>query len=121
ALITILGGIAVYIDSFSGYSRLRSEAILWRVRFRGWQVAELARPWPTNAATPRLDAGSVRNAQDLYRTTNIWHAHLSFTREQWNALEFKRIGSMPSFIRPDGMWLLRNPQARRSGVVGVLG
>ncbi len=53
------GGIAVYIDSFSGYSRLRSEAILWSVRFWGWwQVAEVARPWPTNAATPRLDASS---------------------------------------------------------------
>src|SRR5436190_17283315 len=33
ALITIPGGIAVYIDSFSGYSRLRSEAIFRSVRF----------------------------------------------------------------------------------------
>src|SRR5207237_568763 len=40
-LIAILGGITVYIDSFSGYSRLRSEAILWSVRFWGWRVAEL--------------------------------------------------------------------------------
>ncbi|HXJ74487.1 MAG TPA: sigma-70 family RNA polymerase sigma factor, partial [Candidatus Dormibacteraeota bacterium] len=121
-LIAIPGGIAVYIDSFSGYSRLRSEGILWAVRFLGWwQVAERARPWPTNAATPRLDASALRNAQDLYRTTNIWHAHLSFTREQWKALELKRIGPMPNFFRPDGMPLLRNPQARRSGIVGVLG
>jgi spore coat protein CotH len=120
-LIAILGGIAVYIDSFSGFSRLRSEAVLWRVRFGGWRVAELARPWPTNAATPRLDAASVRNATDLYRTTNIWHAHLRFTLEQWKALEFKRIGPMPNFDRPEGLVLLRNPQARRSGVAGVLG
>src|SRR5687767_15899156 len=28
---------------------------------------------------------------------------------------------MPNFIRPDGMRFLRNPQARRSGVAGVLG
>ena len=120
-LITILGGIAVYIDSLSGYSRLISEFVLWRTRFRGWQVAERARPWPTNAATPRLEASTLRNAQDLYRTTNIWLAHLRFTREQWKALELKRIGPMPNFVRPDGFILLRNPQARRSGSVGVLG
>ena len=121
-LIAITGGIAVCIDSRSGYSRLFSEGILWSTRFLGWwQMAETPRPWPTNAATPRLDASALRNAQDLYRTTNIWHAHLSFTREQWKALELKRIGPMPNFFRPDGMPLLRNPQARRSGVIGVLG
>ena len=120
-LIAILGGIAVYIDSLSGYSRLISEGALWWTRFRGWQVAERVRPWPTNAATPRLDASTLRDAQDLYRTTNIWLAHFSFTREQWKALELKRIGPMPNVSRPDGMMLLRNPQARRSGLVGVLG
>ena len=119
-LIAILGGIAVYIDSRSGYSRLHSEVTLWSMRFWGWQ-AETARPWPTNAATPRLDASRVRNAQDLYRTTNVWLAHLSFAREQWKALDLKRIGPMPNFIRPDGMRHLRNPQARRSGLAGVLG
>lgn len=120
-LIAIPVGIAMYVDSLSGYSRLRSESILWWTRFRGWQVAEKARPWPTHAATPRLDVRSVRNAQDLYCTTNIWHAHLTFTREQWKALEFKRIGPMPNFDRPEGLVFLRNPQARRSGIAGVLG
>lgn len=120
-LIAILGGIAVYIDSLSGSSRLRSEVTLWWVRFRGWQMAEKARPWPTNAATPQFEASRVRNAPDLYRTTKIWLAHLSFTREQWKALELKRIGPMPNFDRPEGLILLRNPQARRSGLLGVLG
>ena len=119
--IAILGGSIVYIDSLSGYSRLRSEFHLWSMRFRGWQVAEKARAWPTSAATPRLDAASVRSAKDLYRTTNIWHAHLTFTREQWKALEFKRIGPMPNFDRPEGLVFLRNPKARRSGIAGVLG
>jgi RNA polymerase sigma factor (sigma-70 family) len=121
-VLAIVGLVAVYIDSRSGYSRLRSESILWSMRFWGWwQVAEVARPWPTNAATPPLDASAVRNAQDLYRTTNIWLAHLRFTREQWKALELKRIGAMPNFFRPDGRRNLRNPKARRSGLVGVLG
>jgi hypothetical protein len=121
-LIAIPVGLAIYIDSRSGYSRLISEAALWSMRFWGWQVAEMARPWPTNVATPRLEASAVRNAQDLYRTTNIWLAHLSFTPEQWKALEFKRIGAMPNFARPDdGRRILRNPKARRSGRAGVLG
>lgn len=112
----------MYIDSLSGYSRLHSEVVLWSVRFWGWwQLTETARTWPTNAATPRLDASALRTPSDLYRTTNIWHAHLSFTREQWKALEFKRIGPMPHFDRPEGLMFVRNPQARRSGVAGVLG
>ena len=57
-LFAILGGIDVSIDSRSGYSRLISEGSLWWVRFNGWRVAEVARPWPTNAATLPLDAGS---------------------------------------------------------------
>jgi RNA polymerase sigma factor (sigma-70 family) len=121
-LIAIPLGIAVFIDSFSDYSRTRSEAILWSVRFWSWwQVPEVAQQWPTNAATPRLDARVLRNASDLYRTTNIWHAHLRFTPKQWKALDVKRIGPIPDFIRPDGMHVLRNPQARRSGVAGSLG
>jgi spore coat protein CotH len=121
-LLTVAGGVAVYLDSFSGYSRLRSEAMLLSMRLLGWwQVAETARPWPTNAATPRLDARALHNAQDLYRVTNIWHAHLSFTLEQWQSLEFKRIGPMPNFDRPEGLIFVPNPQARRSGVAGVFG
>jgi len=121
SLIAILAGTIVCIDSRTGYSRLRSESVLWAVRFWAWSMAEKARPWPTDAAAPRLGAGKIRNAADLYHTTNIWLAHLDFTPEQWKALEFKRIGPMPNFVLLDGMWLLRNPQARRSGLVGVLG
>jgi RNA polymerase sigma factor (sigma-70 family) len=121
-LIATLGGFAWAIDSFPGHSRLESEVILVSVRLWGWwQVPEVTRAWPTDSMAPRLDARTVRNAQDLYRTTNIWLAHLSFTREQWKALDLKRIGPMPNFIRPDGMHHLRNPQARCSGFAGALG
>src|SRR5262249_34188733 len=34
-LLAVVGGIVAYIDSFSGYSRLRSEGILWSVRLLG--------------------------------------------------------------------------------------
>ena len=84
-------------------------------------MAKAARPWPTNAAAPPFDARLIRNAEQLYRTTNIWPVHLAFTREQWKALEPKRIGLLPNFILPDNRILLRNPEARRSGILGVLG
>ncbi len=123
-LLAIVGAIAWHIDARTGHSRLVSELIFWSLRFRVMTdpaLAQRAGPWPANPATPRLDARSVRSAHDLYQTTNIWLAHLSLTREQWRALDPKRIGPMPNFIRPDGMPLLRNPMARRSGIAGVLG
>ena len=120
-LLGILGGIAWRIDARSGHSRLISAFIVWKTRFNVWRVTEPARPWPTDAATPRLNARTVRNARDLYQTTNIWTAHLNFTREQWQALEPKRIDPLPNFLVPGGMILLRNPSARRSGLAGVLG
>jgi len=123
-LLAIMGGIAWHISSLSGHSALLSTFVIWSVRYEAIRVPALrepARPWPTNAATPRLDAGAVRNAQDLYQTTNIWLAHLSFTREQWKAIEPRYIGAMRNFVRSDGLWELRNPKAQRSGLAGVLG
>ena len=119
--LAIIGGIAWHIDARTGHSKSISALVIWSVRLGAMKWAEPARPWPTNAAPPRLDAGLVRHGPDLYRTTNIWLAHLAFTSEQWKALEPRRIGPMPNFIRPDGLWLLRNPKAQRSGLIGVLG
>ncbi len=36
-------------------------------------------------------------------------------------MEPKRIGTLPHFLQPDGTVLLRNPEAQRSGLAGVLG
>ena len=123
-LVGTLVGVGLYISSLSGHSHLLSAFVIWSVKYEAIRVPALrepARPWPTNAATVRLDAGAVRNAQDLYQTTNIWLAHLSFTREQWKAIEPKYIGPMAYFTRSDGLWELRNPKAQRSGLAGVLG
>ncbi len=122
--LAVSAGTAWYIDSFSGHSRPISAFLIWSVRHEAKTVPGLAQPakaWPTESNIPRLDAASVRNAQDLYQTTNIWHAHLKFSREQWKALEPKRIGALPNFLQRDGTALLRNPKAQRSGLAGVLG
>jgi hypothetical protein len=68
-----------------------------------------------------LNAAQVRAARDLYQTTNIWLAHLKFTREQWDAAQPKRIDPLPHFFQPDGTVLLRHPEAQRNGLAGVLG
>lgn len=112
---------AIRYGSSTGRTWLFSQSQMWLARYWNLAMAEAARPWPTNAATVPLDAGVIRNAEQVYRTTNIWPVHLTFTREQWKALEPKRIPLLATFILPDGRRLPRNPEARRNGLLGVLG
>src|SRR5436190_6045987 len=124
-LISILGAIAWRIDARSGHSQFITTFLLWSVKHEGKTVpglAEAARPWPpaSRNASP-LQAASVRSPGDIYQTTNIWLANLTFSRDEWNALEPKRIGALPNFLQPDGTVLLRHPKAQRSGLAGVLG
>jgi len=97
---------------------------VWSVKHEGRTVpglAQPARPWPADASSPRLNAAGLRSAQELYQTTNIWLAHLKFTREQWSEAQPKRIDPLPHFFQPDGTVLLRHPEAQRNGLAGVLG
>jgi RNA polymerase sigma factor (sigma-70 family) len=112
---------AIWHGSPTGRTWLFAQSQIWGARYWNLAMAEAARPWPINAATPQFDARLIRNAEQFYRTTNIWPVHLTFTREQWKALEPKRVAVLPNFILPDGRILLRNPEARRSGLLGVLG
>jgi RNA polymerase sigma factor (sigma-70 family) len=112
------------IDERSGHSRLLATFLVWSVKHEAKTVpglAQTARPWPEDATTRQLRAATVRTARDIYQTTNIWLAHLKFTREEWAALQPKKIGVLPNFLQPDGTALLRNPNAQRSGLAGVLG
>ena len=112
---------AIWHGSPTGRTWLFSQSQMFGAWYWNLAMAEVARPWPTNAVTPPLDARLIRNAEQLYRTTNIWPVHLTFTREQWKALKPKRVGVLANFILPDNRVLLRNPEARRSGLLGVLG
>ena len=123
-LLATAAGAAWYVDSLSGHSRLISAFLVWSVKNEAKTtpgLAEPARTWPSHGSNASLRAARVRRASDLYQTTNIWMAHLNFSREQWKALEPKRIGALPHFLQPDGTALLRNPEAQRSGLAGVLG
>ncbi len=122
-LLASLAGAAWYVDSLSGHSRLISAFLVWSVKNEARINPELVQPardW-SGGSSPPLVAEDIRRASDLYQPTRIWRAHLSFSREQWKALEPRRVPTLPHFLQPDGTALLRNPEAQRSGLAGVLG
>ena len=116
-----IAGTAIWYGPPTGRTWLFAQSQMCGAWYWNLAMAEAARPWPINAATPHFDARIIRNAEQLYRTTNIWPVHLTFTREHWKALEPKRIRVLANFILPDNRIVLRNPEARRSGLLGVLG
>ena len=123
-LLFVAGSIAWQIDGRTGHSRFLTFFLVQSVKKQGKSVPGLAQPahsWPANPNQPTLSAARVLGAGDLYQTTNIWQAHLKFTRDQWKAIQPARIDPLPHFFQPDGTVLLRNPQAQRSGLAGVLG
>jgi hypothetical protein len=81
-----------------------------------------ARPWPVSDSDRSLvRAARPQTAADLYTISNIWPVKLSFSREQWRAMQPQRVKPVMNISSPDGKLTLRNPNARRSGLAGVLG
>jgi len=80
------------------------------------QLAEPARPW--FAAEPPL-AGEISGSGVLYDPDTIWPVTLEFSGSEWNNLEPKRVRPL-EFIN-NGKILLRNTNAPRNGLAGVLG
>jgi len=120
-----VGSVLFYVDSRTGHSRSIAKFFIWSMRQEARTVpglAQPAKPWPGAEMSRAIEsAAAVRGAGDFYRTTNIWSAHLDFSREQWAALQPAEVEPLPHFFQPDGTVLLRNPAAQRSGLAGVLG
>jgi DNA-directed RNA polymerase specialized sigma24 family protein len=124
----VLGVLAGFVilrsELQTGFSRSISLFLELRVRWDAFTVRGLtapAKPWPTDADTPTLQAAQARNGAAVYGTTNIWLAHLQFSRDAWKELEPRRIAPLPNFVQPNGELLLRNPKAQRGGLAGVIG
>lgn len=81
------------------------------------ELKEPPRPW--HGGQPLTDE-FVRNGDDLFGLTNIWQVHLEFASDQWKALKPRRIRPV-SMFREDGTIRLRNPNAARNGLAGVMG
>jgi RNA polymerase sigma factor (sigma-70 family) len=85
------------------------------------ELAQPVRPWPEAPQVVVPSATTIKTAEELYRTTNIWLVHLRFSPEQWKALGPNRVRPVSSIFQPDGTIVLRNPKAQRNGVAGALG
>ncbi len=112
------------VEGRDGHSRLISMFLVGSIKHEGRTVPGLAspaKPWPGPAPAALPTAHAVRTARDLYQTTNLWLVHLSFSADQWEVMQPKRITPLPHFMQSDGTVLLRNPEAQRSGLAGVLG
>ena len=124
-LLSIIGTLATlwHYDARTGHSHSVAAFIIWASQQEAKKYPEVrrqARPWG-DMSPPPMDATGIAHSRDFYRTTNIWRAELRFTPDAWEALEPKRIHPLPHFFQPDGSILLRNPEAQRSGLAGVLG
>lgn len=76
---------------------------------------------PEHEAQLTNHAATLTSAAQLFQSTNLWSVTLSFSSNQWTALTPKRIPPVPGFIQKDGSIILRNPEASRPGLLGVLG
>ncbi len=93
--------------------------------FQGWVFAKMmpTDPLPTAASyqgfTP--NAATVQSATEIYQPTNIWTIHFHFTEAEYAALGPRRIPMMSMRPADDSSPVLRNTNASRNGLAGVLG
>src|SRR5687767_8756384 len=121
AMLAVVGGFLWYVDSRTGHSRSSSALIVLSTRYEDWKTREVARPWNGGQKLNPAALSATSGADGIFQKTNTWRVDLSFGREQWEALKPRKIGPMPNFWQPSGLMLTRNPEAPRSGVIGVLG
>lgn len=60
--------------------------------------------------------GNILTPGSIFRATNVWTIHLSFTAEQWDAMEPKRV----SRSRGSGSFL-QGPEGGRNGIASAFG
>lgn len=82
-----------------------------------------AGPWPPAEMEGLLASRSVpKRSSELYVWTNIWTAKLSMTAEAWKQIQATRVPNRGQPSGDEGKGLtLRNPNARRNGLLGAAG
>ncbi|MBT5705252.1 CotH kinase family protein [bacterium] len=83
------------------------------------EAPELALP-PRDWNHAGLQTESLQERAELFGPTNIWKVDFTFTPEQWAGITPKNVKPTKIFS-DDGTMVLRNPNAKRSGLAGVLG
>ncbi|MEW6156990.1 MAG: CotH kinase family protein [Verrucomicrobiota bacterium] len=76
---------------------------------------------PEGLALVSTNVSALKSPADFFRPTNVWSIHLRLTTNDWTRLGPKRVPAIPGFIQADGTPILRNTNASRAGIAGVLG
>lgn len=117
--------VALVVTAFFLWRSPSFQAWLWPRLMRLQATANLPAPPPVPPGPPyegpSPNAAEVRTAGDIYRTTNVWTVRLHFTDAQWRGMGPNLVPGVGSWVGPDGRPVLRNPQATRAGIAGVLG
>lgn len=103
-------------------------------RFQAWAMEKLMTFGPTSPEDqpghpgikaiyqgPLASAATVTTAGDLYRPSNVWNLHFQFSAAQWEQIHYKRVPTVPSWLKEDGTVALRNTNSSRNGLAGTLG
>ncbi len=98
---------------------LMSWLIPWGAKRSLAEYPELGLP-PRHWSEAGLQLADMSERADLFGPTNIWRADFNFTAKQWAGITPSKI-QPANLFRQDGTILLRNPNAKRSGLAGVLG
>jgi spore coat protein CotH len=74
----------------------------------------------TAAESPNGSTPSTLGPGDIFQFTNVWTVHLSFTPEQWEAMEPKQ-GGRPRFGGGGRGSFLQGPEGGRNGIAAAFG
>jgi spore coat protein H len=121
ALLLILGVIGYLLLQRPGVqSRLMTMLFDYQLK---QPLAEPPLPSLSDQELQRLSrhAATLDDPDRFFSPTNVWDVHLAFSGAEWATLGPRHIPPMPGFQRADGRIVLRNPEASRPGLAGVLG
>lgn len=113
----------------TGFLLLRQPAVQSRLMsfFMTYQINQQLSdpPLPTlsaeQAASLARYAGRLKDAAELFATTNVWDVHFKFTEVGWEGLRPESIAPVSPMFTENGQLVLNNPIASRPGMAGVLG
>ncbi len=118
-LLAMLGGLA----GFGFWAFQTGYLFAWLLPWGAKQVLnhapELAVP-PRDWSGEGLTLDAIGSRAELFGPTNVWRVDFQFDEAQWKAMKPARVRPI-SIVGAKGRIVLRNPNAKRSGLAGVLG
>ena len=124
AVLLVLGGVVWWMQSTG---RLIPMILRIQASRSGEGGDPLERNWPDAGAATRTriglrrDAGTVAGPSEFLEATRVWEVRMTFTADQWKAMQPKSVPAKAAFDAPDGKFALMNTNASRNGLLGAIG